>query len=225
MATTINHSQLKDLMAGVGTSFAGFDTTTYPKTNNKVSKLRNTDKKKVVKKHSTFTGFLMGGPDAYAKRVNTKMDKALAAVFGEDADIDVKPFEPQAMWGGRGRRGAGCLVWYAGDDGKPVAGKDYVFLYCDVSRAKPTVTYSDMDGRPVAAEDVIETEKNNTKTLDLGHGVQVEIVLIPRTISFDSIDALRIDGVEYAIDHTAPITVAAGDDSDAAASAPVPSPV
>jgi hypothetical protein len=216
---TLDHNELYQMFAEIGTSFIGMDTTTIPVTV-AGSPLHNKSGKKCkcpeVYKHATFTGFIMGDARGYEKRVNTKASKELAAIYGDDVEIAV-PFKAEALWYGAGRHGIGANVYHA------KSGRQYVCMFCDVARNAPQVSYTDRYGQPVPAEKVIEREHDDEKFVDIGHGIMVAVTLKYRIVAFDSIDRIRIDGQEYEIEHPVPeqvkttVTVgqAFGEDIDA----------
>lgn len=194
--TTTTIATLKKIFEEVGTSFVGLEILTVPATM-AISPYHNKKgHSAVVYKRSKMTAFVMSGANAYERRVNTKIDKSLVAAFG-DKDIQVEPFHAESLWGGAGKHGKGAIVHHVNKEGE--IDKDYVFVYCDASANKPSVSYEDENGNAVDASMVIETNKSDKKTIDIGNGIAVEVTIKPRVIALENIVKLRIDGVEYEV--------------------------
>jgi len=187
MATQINHAELENIFAGIeGCSFVSLHTVTTPT----LTGGKSNPQQGRIRKHGRMVVFCGGSPQ-YGKMVNKKAVEAYEAMFG-DNPVDVRPFQPENLWKGKGEHVRGAVVRHNETDAR------YLMVYVP-SNSVPTVEYT-IDGAPIAKEDIVGLKPSSSKKSVTVDGVEVEVTIVPRTLKLSSVRSFKVNGEIYVVE-------------------------
>ena len=168
-----------------GCSFVSLDLCTIPKlTGGKANPHQGN-----IRKYSSFQAFCGSGV-SYENMVNKRAVSEFKSIIGEKP-VEVRPFQAESMWKGKGERVAGAVIRHNETDVK------YIYFYIP-SNSVPSVRY-EFEGKEIAKSEIQGLADHDDSKVVVVDGLVVSVELVTRTAKMESIRGFRMDGKAFVV--------------------------